>query len=59
MKVDEEPVTLKHEQVGAWSRAIIKGKAMMQNPHARLQLRIEEQAIEQAKFREAKTAQKK
>jgi hypothetical protein len=59
VKVGEEHVKLNHEQVGAWSRAINKGKATMEKPHARLQLRIEEQAAEQAKAREAKNTQKK
>ena len=36
VKVGEEHIKLNHEQVGAWSRAINKGRATLERPHTRL-----------------------
>ena len=53
VKIDDEHVKLNHDEVGAWSRAINKGKATMEKPHAQLQAQIEATAAAQVKARKA------
>jgi hypothetical protein len=59
VKVGDEHVKITHDQLGAWSRAINKGKATLETPHSRLQEWIEGQAAAQAKARETKQQKKK